>query len=70
MPIRNSRRLKKTVKRKRGRGALKDKDSIAVHKAEEKAAEIKGYLAYALGKAPEHLTNKQETQLAEIRGQQ
>ena len=57
--------LKKTVKRKRGRGALKDKDSIAVHKAEEKAAEIKGS-AYALGKAPEHLTNKQETQLAEI----
>ena len=44
---------------------MKDKDSIAVHKAEEKAAEIKGS-AYALGKAPEHLTNKQETQLAEI----
>jgi transposase len=57
--------LKKTVKRKRGRGALKDRDSIAVHKAEAKAAEIKGS-AYALGKAPEHLTNKQETQLAEI----
>lgn len=57
--------LKKTVKRKRGRAALKDKDSIAIHKAEAKAAEIKGS-TYALGKAPEHLTNKQETQLAEI----
>lgn len=57
--------LKKTVKRKRGRSALKDRDSIAVHKAEAKAAEIKGS-AYALGKAPEHLTNKRATQLAEI----
>ncbi|EFE91386.1 hypothetical protein GCWU000341_01890 [Oribacterium sp. oral taxon 078 str. F0262] len=57
--------LKRTVKRKRGRSSLKDKDSITVHKAEIKASEIK-HSAYALGKAPEHLTNKQETQLAEI----
>ena len=57
--------LRRSVKRKRGRGALKDKDSIAVHKAEARAAEIKGS-AYALGKAPEHLTNRQETLLAEI----
>lgn len=57
--------LKKTVKRKRGRSSLKDKDSITVHKAEIKASEIK-HSACALGKAPEHLTNKQETQLAEI----
>ena len=35
--------LKKTAKAQRGRGALKDKDSIAVHKAEEKALEIKRF---------------------------
>ena len=46
--------LKKTVKRKRGRGALKDKDSIAVHKAEARATEIK-HSTFALGKAPEQL---------------
>ena len=57
--------LKQKVKRKRGRGALTDKDSIAVHNAETRASEIKGS-TYTLGKAPEHLTNKQEVQLATI----
>lgn len=59
------RELKQQIKRKRGRGALADKDSIAVHNAEIKASEIKGS-TYTLGKAPEHLTNKQEIQLAAI----
>lgn len=57
--------LKDTTMRKRGRGALVDEGSIAVREAEEKAKQIKSS-AFALGKAPEHLTNKQEILLAQI----
>lgn len=50
---------------KSGRPKADDKDAAKVREARKAAAEIKG-AAYALGKAPEHLTEKQRTSLAII----
>lgn len=57
--------LKKTVQRRRGRPASDDQASKALNKAKANAKNIKNS-RYALGKAPEHLTENQEVKLAQI----
>ena len=57
--------LKKEVNRGRGRPASDDESSRVLNAAKEKAREIKNS-RYALGKAPEHLTENQEVRLAKI----
>lgn len=57
--------MKKLVKRGRGKPAVDDVESQALSKAVQKAKEIKNS-RYALGKAPENLTENQEVKLAQI----
>ena len=57
--------LKKNTARGRGRPALDDKDSQALSQAKSNAKDIKNS-RYALGKAPENLTENQEVKLAQI----
>lgn len=57
--------LKKEIKRGRGRPAENDQASRVLSAAKERAKEIKNS-RYALGKAPENLTENQEVKLAMI----
>ena len=57
--------LRKAAKRGKGRPARDDKESQKLSMAKEKAREIKNS-RYALGKAPENLTENQEAKLAMI----
>lgn len=60
-----SKQLSEEHPRKSGRPKAADEDAAKLKEAREAAAEIKKS-AYALGKAPEHLTEKQQIRLALI----
>lgn len=60
-------RLAKEHPRKKGRPKADDSESAIVRAAKAKAEEIKNS-AYALGKAPEHLTENQQAKVAMIAG--
>ena len=57
--------LAKEYPRKKGRPKADDEEAAIVKAAKAKAEEIKNS-AYALGKAPEHLTENQQTKVAMI----
>ena len=59
-------KLKKDIKRKKGRPTADDEESKLLTETKNKASEIKG-CKYALGKAPENLTENQEVKLALIK---
>ena len=58
--------LRKEMKRRKGRPAADDEKSKLLAEAKDRASEIKG-CKYALGKAPENLTENQEVRLALIK---
>lgn len=59
-------KLKKEIKRERGRPSKDDEESQRLAVAQSKAKEIKNS-RYSLGKAPENLTENQEVKLAQIK---
>ena len=68
MPTANISRSKKDNPRGKGRPKKDDPELAIVKAAKAKADEIKGS-AYALGKAPEHLTEKQQLRISLIASQ-
>ena len=60
--------VKKETPRGKGRPKKSDPEAVVVKAAKAKADEIKGS-AYALGKAPEHLTERQQFRLDLIASQ-